>query len=174
MLKDFKTEWNAIWTLSDDMKCGVPIKGAKVDIPGQLRALKAKVTAYQQLVASCGDIKKGDDPLGLIEKIEETFIAIQIIEEILLALITLQIDANKNAPKGALMRPESYPSTLYNPALGTLADELSAVVSGMQADILAAGLQTEIETAQENMAGVSVKSNVTQASFTAPSWFKPK
>ncbi|RCK21954.1 hypothetical protein [Thalassospira lucentensis] len=174
MLKEFKTEWDAIWTLSDGMKCGVPIKGAKIDIPGQIRALKAKVTAYQQLVAACGDIKKGDDPLGLIEKIEETFIAIAAIQEVLSGLISLQIEANQAAPKGALMRPESYPSTLYNPTLETLGTKIVAVVAAMQADILAAGLNTEVETAQENMAGAAIKPKVTQARFTAPSWFKPK
>jgi len=72
------------------------------------------------------------------------------------------------------MRPSSYPSTLYNPTLEKLGTELSSVVAAMQADLLAAGLNTEVKTAQENMAGVSIKPKVTEAKFTAPSWFKTK
>ncbi|MBO6579114.1 MAG: hypothetical protein JJ871_06595 [Thalassospira sp.] len=174
MLKDFKTEWNAIWKISDGLQTGVEIKDSKTTIPDQIRLLKAEVTTYQQLVDACGSVKKGDDPIALLAKIEESFIAVQTIEEVLLTLIDLQIDANKTAPKGALMRPSSYPSTLYNPTLEKLGTELSSVVAAMQADLLAAGLNTEVETAQENMAGVSIKPKVTEAKFTAPSWFKTK
>ena len=42
----------------------------------------------------------------------------------------------------------------------------------MQADILAGGLNTEVEAAGENMEGVATKSNIKKASFDRPSWLK--
>ena len=172
MLKDFKSEWNAIWTISDTLKCGVTIKDAKTSISEQIKLLKVQVTDYQQLVSSCCTIKTSETPLALFEKIEETLVSVEAIKEVVIVLIALQAEANNDAPKGALMLPENYPSTLYNPTLEKLSTEIITVLAAMNANILASGLNTEIEAEEGDMSGATVKSNVTATNFTPPSWFK--
>lgn len=175
-LKDFKSEWNAVWKLTDGLKVGVTTDYIVPDIATRLRSLEGQVTTYQLAVAAYNKAISTTPPGEVSElkvKLVEVFGAIEGLEAGLQVAIDMQIGANENVQSGALQMPDTTPKAVYNPALEDLSKQIAATVSAMGVDLAAAGIATEPSEEQETLReGTGEKVEVTEKNYEAPDWMK--
>ncbi len=180
MLKDFKDEWNAIWSSSEDMKTGIKIKDDDSSVTTQLAALKKAVGGYQQFVAAFNTAQEEKAQQQLADRALGAFADVRAAQSALHDAISAQMTANTAAPKGALQMPQNYPDKVCNPGLEKLDGKIAAAFHAMEADLLSAGLgRTEDDTAEtalieedstESHVGTAFEAAVSEYNYPAPNW----
>lgn len=175
-LKDFMSDWNAIWKLTDGLKVGISTDYILPDIATRLRTLEGHVTTYQQAVGAYNKAIATTPPGDVGEltvTLVSAFEAVESLDAGLQVAIDMQIDANANAPSGALQMPDTTPGAKYNPALEDLGKQIAAAASAMGVDLAAAGIATEPSEEQELLSsGTGEKVEVAEKNYEAPDWMK--
>ena len=175
MLNERKTEWSAIWDITNGLKCGVAVKELSPGVPDLLSQLKSEVTSYQHFVEAYNAAKDESAKAKITAELQSTFSAIQPQQAAVNAAISTQMEANTNAPKGALQMPQSYPGNLYNATLRDLSEKINAAVSAMAADLTGLpGSQDDTDDMEdmpeEALEGVESKAAITATAFPSVSW----
>jgi len=181
MLNAFSSEWNAVWKLVETLKPGVAVKDQSPTLTELLTSLKMQVTTYQQLVGAYNSAQGAEAQAALTAKIAASLEEIKALQTQIQSAITVQMEANKNAPTGALQMPQDFPDKVYNPGLTDLNLQIHSVISAMEVDFATHTTKPstpsddpEDETPDIEKEGSPIKSNVTDMKLTAPSWYKPK
>lgn len=178
MLNERKTEWGAIWSITDGLKCGVTVKDLSPGVPELLSQLKNEVVSYQHLVEAYNAAKDESAKVKIATELQTAFNAVQPQQAALNAAIQTQMGANTKAPKGALQMPQSYPGNLYNDTLRDLSEKINAAVSAMAADLIGLSdphddknrMYSMDDMPQEALEGVESKAEISNTGFSTVSW----
>jgi hypothetical protein len=184
MLNTFKTQWDGIWATCDTLrsKSGQIKTGmtTKEDLPAALSTLKTSVSAYQQAAAA---FNADETNVQLCNAVKSAMSALLSQQKTVQSAIAAQLEANKNAPSGALQMPDTTPAAKYNVVLEALGQDIADAVNAADLDFIKGGFAPDVDPPspqpepkpepEDPTLSVSLSADVQAAKPSQPDWFKP-